>query len=292
MKLGFENGLITILRGLNNRLISLIEFDPRASHAAALDGLALARRVGHRQWMFQFRGMSAHLAYYFGEWDDASAAWHETLAEDPEPADRLLPVFELAKIAAGRGESVATAALEIAELASQVSDPQVTWASIDGPALLASADGRLAEAIAIWRSGMPGFPLKVSRWKWNTARLSIRLGDVVAAKADLTAQDEHGEHTPWAEAERLGGRAGVAALDGQTALATRLYVEAIRAFNDLGVGFVGAQTAIEMASVLDPAMPEVGDAVDAARELLTRLRARPFLDQLDAAVHRHALAAP
>jgi hypothetical protein len=41
-----------------------------------------------------------------------------------------------------------------------------------------------------------------------------------------------------------------------------------------------------MAILLDPAEPEVGEAVDAGRTILRRLRAQPLLEQLDAAVAR------
>jgi hypothetical protein len=41
-----------------------------------------------------------------------------------------------------------------------------------------------------------------------------------------------------------------------------------------------------MASVLDPGSPEVRAAVERAREILTKLRAQPFLDQLETALGR------
>jgi putative NIF3 family GTP cyclohydrolase 1 type 2 len=98
--------------------------------------------------------------------------------------------------------------------------------------------------------------------------------------------DERGVHTPLDEAERLGVRAGLAALDGQTAVAIRLYGDAQRAFHELGMVFAGAQTAIEMATVLDPTIPEVAQALESARAVLTRLRARAYLEQLEAASQR------
>jgi hypothetical protein len=41
-----------------------------------------------------------------------------------------------------------------------------------------------------------------------------------------------------------------------------------------------------MATLLDPAEPEVRAAAEAARVIPTRLRAMPFLDRLDAALAR------
>ena len=50
------------------------------------------------------------------------------------------------------------------------------------------------------------------------------------------------------------------------------------------------QGAIEMATRLDPELPEVRAAAEAGREILTGLRARPFLDRLEAAMARTSTA--
>jgi tetratricopeptide (TPR) repeat protein len=236
--------------------------------------------------MLQFLSVSAFAAFAIGEWDEAISLWQTALAEDPEPADRLLPNYSLAVVAAARGEPIDGAAEAIVRLAAEVSDPQISWVSVDGPASIASAEGRLADAAALWRSGVPNYPASAVAWLWSTARHSIRLGDAAGAKADLAAIDERGLHTPRDEAERLGVRAGLAALDGQTAVAIRLYGDALRAFDELGAVFVEAQTAIEMATVLDPTIPEVAEAVESARKVLTRLRASAYLEQLEAASQR------
>jgi hypothetical protein len=51
-----------------------------------------------------------------------------------------------------------------------------------------------------------------------------------------------------------------------------------------------------MATLLDPADPEVRAAVDAGREIFGRLRAQPFLGQLEAvaahSIHAEALRPP
>jgi hypothetical protein len=47
---------------------------------------------------------------------------------------------------------------------------------------------------------------------------------------------------------------------------------------------------IDMATLLDPAEPDVRAAADAAREILVRLRAKPVLERLDAAMARKAMA--
>ena len=69
-------------------------------------------------------------------------------------------------------------------------------------------------------------------------------------------------------------------------LSPRWAPDAIRRFRDLELPVDEALTAIEMATLLDPAKPEVRVAAESAREILTRLRAQPFLERLDAAMAR------
>ena len=66
----------------------------------------------------------------------------------------------------------------------------------------------------------------------------------------------------------------------------REYRGAIRRFRDLGLPIDEALTTIEMARLLAPAQPEVRAAADAAREILARLGAKPFLERLMLVVQR------
>jgi phage portal protein BeeE len=60
----------------------------------------------------------------------------------------------------------------------------------------------------------------------------------------------------------------------------------MRLWRDLGLAWDEALCAVTMATLLDPSEPEVRAAVETGREVLVRLRARPFLDRLDAAAGR------
>jgi hypothetical protein len=116
------------------------------------------------------------------------------------------------------------------------------------------------------------------------ARAALRAGDAAAATADLAALEATGVRGPAVDARRASIQAGLAALGGQDADALVLYRDAIRRFRDGGLPLDEALTAIEMATLLDPVEPAVRAAVAAAREILTRLAAAPFIVQLDAAV--------
>ncbi len=93
-----------------------------------------------------------------------------------------------------------------------------------------------------------------------------------------------GVHGPAIEADRTTIRAGLAALEGRPADALAAYRDVIRAWRDLGLAWDEALTGIHMATLLDPAEPEVRAAAEWAREILVRLGAAPFVARLDAAL--------
>jgi tetratricopeptide (TPR) repeat protein len=281
----------TVLRAINNRLIDLAEFDGKASRDAASDGLAIARRIGDRGWMFQFLFSAGFGAFVVGEWDEAVDLWESVLADDPEPADRMGPFYGLTTVRAARGESTRGAVEEFERMAAQLTDPQITWTRIGGPVSIALAEGRLADAATLVRGGLSAYPTLARDWLPLMARSAIRLGDSEGAEADLAQLDMLGLPTPRLSAERLAIRGGLASLDGRPADAIRLYSEALAGFRELGYVLPQAQTAIDMATLLDPSIPEVAAAIEAARAILTRLGARAYLDQLEAAVERRLVPA-
>ena len=63
-----------------------------------------------------------------------------------------------------------------------------------------------------------------------------------------------------------------------------LYRDTLRGWREFGLAYDAALTGIDMATLLDPAEPEVRAAADSTREILTRLGAKPFLARLDAAM--------
>ena len=60
----------------------------------------------------------------------------------------------------------------------------------------------------------------------------------------------------------------------------------MRLWRDLGLAWDEALCSVSMATLLDPSEPEVRAAVETGREVLVRLKARPFLELLDAAASR------
>jgi tetratricopeptide (TPR) repeat protein len=156
-----------------------------------------------------------------------------------------------------------------------------------GPTVVGStafASGRLAEAAAELAKCAEVY------WANLPSSISIRahsalwLGDATGAGHLLDILDGAGLHGPAIEADRVTIRAGIAALEARINDALGLYREALRAWRDLGLAWDEALCAIDMAQLIGPGDPEVREAAAAAREILVRLEAAPFVERLDAAV--------
>jgi hypothetical protein len=87
---------------------------------------------------------------------------------------------------------------------------------------------------------------------------------------------------PTVDARLVTMRAGVAALEGNRAKATGLYRDALSAWRSLGLVWDEALTGIDMATVLDPAWPEIKAVAADTLRILEDLRAGPYIARLGA----------
>jgi tetratricopeptide (TPR) repeat protein len=276
----------TVLRAINNRVVSLGDVDPRRHLEAVREGQALARRIGDRPMLIQFGGSLGFCLWSAGDWDGALQLWRDNLADDPEPADRLLSLYGAAIAHAARGEPVTDALNELARVAADVTDPQVLWTTADGPAFAAFAGRRLEEAGRLWREGAARFTFLAPAWLRSAALTALERRDAETLRGDLAALDGFGFHAPVVDLQRSELVAGLAALDGRTGEAARLYLELLRGLREIGLPVEAAFATIRMATVLEQRSRELREAVDEAAELLRRLRAAPFLERLEAAASR------
>ena len=94
------------------------------------------------------------------------------------------------------------------------------------------------------------------------------------------------------QADRLTLFGAAAALAGRSDEALIAYRRALGLWRELGLPWNEALCAIGAATVLEPSHPDIRAAAGSARDILTRLQARPFLELLDAALARddHATA--
>jgi class 3 adenylate cyclase/tetratricopeptide (TPR) repeat protein len=274
----------TLMRAANNRAALESSRDPRAAFEIGRAGLAAARRLGHRN--ATLIGNAAAAAGRVGEWRWGLEVLDEALAEDLEPSARAELLATSIKFHALFGDPTHELVAEMERLLGGATDPQqiatLGWAK----GWVAFSEGRLREARERMRRGIEllAFPENLPL----PARAALWDHDADAVRADLAELDASGVHGPALEADRATIRAGIASLEGQTADALAIYREALRAWRDLGLAWDEALCGLDMATLLDPSDPEVKAAAGTARETLSRLGAKPFLERLEAAMSPQA----
>ncbi|MFI5255042.1 MAG: AAA family ATPase [Candidatus Limnocylindrales bacterium] len=272
----------TQTRAAINRTALEFRRDPRLALEIGRAGVITARRLGQRNSVVT--GNAAGAAIRVGEWAWGAGVLEEALAEDFEAAARAELLAAAIEYDALLGEPTHEMVVEVEQLLAGATDV-MRLATLDwAKAWAAFGEGRLADARLHWRQAIAvvSSPEDLPQ----PARAALWAGDVAAARVDLAELDASGVHGPALEADRMTIRAGIAALEGRTADALALYREALRAWRDLGLAWDEALCGVDMASLLDPAEPEVRTAAEAARVTLVRLGAKPFLARLEAALAR------
>ena len=275
-----------ILRGKINRSAGLFEGDPRAGLESTREGYFESQRLGLRRRAIVFLMNSVEAGVSVGEWDWALPELEEWLTVELEPEDRIVLLSPLIQIRAWRGENVGELIDEVEQLVEGANDPSSQFTGVVVQALATFALEGSQDAALLFRKAASLSAGNAPSSYMMAARASLLAGDKAGAAQDFAEFAQTGMHGPFIEGRRTELRAGLAALDGRPADALVLYQDALRRYLDLGVEIDQAFTAIEMATLLDPTLPDVIAAGEVAREILVRLRAKPFLARLDAALAR------
>jgi tetratricopeptide (TPR) repeat protein len=255
------------------------------------EGLALARRVGHRVGMLRLVNNLGYTAFLTGDWGEALEHLDGQLTDDLEGTDRIALLGNSVIVHACRGDDVGDRLTELRRLLDD--DPLRATADVDDAVgNAAMADGRLHDARTAWRHLADQDAINAPEFNYRAARPALWDGDVEAARSDLAALDATGVHGSVVELRRMTIRAGLAALEGRPADALGQYREALRGWHDLGLAWDEALTGLDMATLLEPSEPEVRTAAESTRQILVRLGAKPFLQRLDAAMGRSTSAQP
>ncbi len=286
-RLAESEGLtFTILRATLNSTGIAEGDDPVASLATARRGLDLAVRLSLPAFLTSFRETVAFLSIRTGDWDGGVAVLREGL-ESVDEGDRVHLVGALAAFGILRGEPGATDLREIEQLLERETVPQTATHLPAAQVIVALVEGApaMAEAAADRIRELLPQPLEPSVWS-VLARTALWARDGEMAARALAGHRASASRGRAMEADRSTMSAGLAALAGRWDEARTTYRAALRSWRDLGLPFDEALTAIDMATLLDPAEPEVRAAADSARETLARLGARPLLARLEAAMSR------
>ncbi len=260
---------------------ALFDFDPGASLLLSRENLATSRRLGRRDATVAYN--AAWLATWCGDWDWALDEVDDFLGADLDREDRALMVSLQVWIASWRGEAVEAGITVLERLAAGLTTPPMASGYHEARAQVALAAGRLAEARDEASEASRYTPAAPDVLRL-AARAALWCRDGDGSRAALEALESVGAHGLVVDAAGVTIRAGLAALDGRPDDAVRAYRGVLGRWRDLGLPLDEAFTAIEMATLLDPATPEVAAAAERAREILVPLRAQPFLDRLEAAM--------
>jgi class 3 adenylate cyclase/tetratricopeptide (TPR) repeat protein len=270
-----------VLGALVVRGYFLSEVDNVQARQCYMDGLAMARRVGHRALSQQLVNNIGYTSFLTGEWEYGLAELDKVLAEDPDVTSRIWLLSNELIIRISRGDPVADSLAELDRLIAQVDGAHLRLSAEDTRANLAQAEGRLDDAQRHWLSVVGVWASQEAPSYYQAARAALWAGDLDAVRRYADGLEATGVHGPIIEVRRTNVRAAIAALEGRAAEASALYREAFAAWAHLKIAWEQALTGIDMATVLDLADPDVQAAVRSTREILTRLGAKPYLERLE-----------
>ena len=291
-RLAAANGLTEIeLRAIGNLAIEQSDVEASAGLAAFEEAIGLARRAGLRSLMFNNIANYGWQAFVAGKWDAAVQVMSEALLEDAPGRGRILILSNILLIQVSRGESIVEGLAEMERLGEQMSGPEKESLLNDVKAHAAMAHGDLEAARDFFmkEASLDGY---AHEYLSRAGRAALWAGDVGDATALLTQLDDIGSVVPMAKARRATLAAGVAAAEGRTAEALSLYRDALARLRDIHVLWDEALTGLDMAKLLDPEQPEVAAIVASTRSIMEELRAKPYLEMLDAALARGSAAPP
>jgi tetratricopeptide (TPR) repeat protein len=255
--------------------------------ALAMDRALLeeSRRAGLRAAAIVAAGNGAEAARTVGDWDWAETEVGALLASDIDREDRIWLLAQALIMGRLRGEALDDAQAEFDRVAAPVAAQAVQQTDIrDLEAWSALLDGRLQEASRQWEATAGASPLNAPSALAMAGRARLWDGDLAGARAALEAGDATSVHGPFVEARSTALAAGIAALDDRPGEALALFGRARDQMREAQALFELALVGLDMAVLLDLAGPAVQAAIDESRQILGRLRARPLLARLEAAV--------
>jgi class 3 adenylate cyclase/tetratricopeptide (TPR) repeat protein len=287
LALAQAHGLTASEYRARNNLSTLYGLDDnRVALAVARDGLDLMRKLGERQWAIGLAVKCAAAALETGDWDWALEVIAEFDQSDVQPYGRVNLIVGRAVINGWRGNWEADAAdlADIEPLIARWTDPQ--WAALPTYVALhrVLAAGDLETAYRAAMRGLEVAPGDVLVTSYNAAfaaRAALWMKDRTRMADALSRVDAVRIRGGWVDTVRQTLRAGLLALDGRTEEAVQGYVAAARQWRELEVWFPLALSQLDFAATIGTDNPDAKAAADEAREIFTRLGAKPLLQRLE-----------
>jgi hypothetical protein len=280
------------MRARNNLAAALGDDEPARATRLVIETMDLAREVGARgMYNWQVAVATLGLKAEGRDWD----AHLERMREASETAtirgDRVRLRSSRGMMESARGEGLDQIGPELAEIIgdSAAADDRFLLLMATGYAALMSGDADTA-----YRKGMDatrvqtqtaegGANLALRAAIWNPDPERIRVAALAVEEGPSTGAE--------AQAFRAGAAGAVAAVDGRTAEAVAALRDAVSRLAALDQHFDAAEMAV-FATILLPSHPEIRRLAEEHRPLLEELRARPYLERLDAALAAESSPAP
>ena len=255
--------------------------DPVAAFTISRDAIAESRRTGIIGNLRYVLGNAVDGATDVGEWDWALAAIEEHEPLLVEPAEQLWFGAYTTAIRAMRGEDVEAEARRLHEQSLEFDDPQFRMLGAYGLQCVNLVHERWADQVRLADEILAVNPVIGADWAHVGVFAAVRMDDLPTARRLREAFDQA---TPGRrnEADAMAADGGIATLEGRSADARALYLQALRMMRELGLRtWLGILTLDALASgTLDA--DEHRRAADEAREIFTSVRAQGLLDRLDA----------
>jgi tetratricopeptide (TPR) repeat protein len=272
------------MRIRNNLASSTTEDQPLRGLQMTLESVEIARQLGDRGMFNWVVGFAAVLVAYAGrDWDAQLELLREALDGATLRADRSRLTALKAIIEIARGERLDEIPAELRELVGASTDPDDMFGLMITTADAAHASGDYATAYRLGMdlAGMQTQNPEVALASAGRAAIWMRDLDKARAVAERVAglQLTGG----FTDAQRNHIDAAVAALEGRTDEAVAGFREAVTWLQREEMLFAAATNVVD-ATVLLPGHAEVRAWAAEVRPLLVELRARPYLERLDAAL--------
>jgi class 3 adenylate cyclase/predicted ATPase len=271
-------------RARHNLASQLGEDDPKGAIEQLESTLELARSHGdrgHYTWLVGTLGISRLLAGR--EWDEQLELSREAFEASTLRSDRGRLRARGGTIQIARGEGVDELVADVEEFFRDSSDPEDLFTVAMSRSGASLVKGDLIEA---YRRGMEAADIHTQLEEVGlraAMRAAIWMRDPVRARAVSERASGLRSTSAVRQAHGARGVAAVAALEGRRAEAVAAFRDARDRMRRLEQWFEFATFAVDAVTVL-PDEPEIRAWVDEARPILERLRARPFLERLDASL--------
>jgi tetratricopeptide (TPR) repeat protein len=283
------------LRAYYNLTDASIQVDAyREARERVVAGLALARRVGHRDWEWQFIGQMFPQAA-LGEWDDVLQRGadlpFEAIGDNRIAYNGFLATIP--SIHVRRGQlSEATQAHAVFSDADDSDDVQERSTAASGRAIIARAEGRHDDALRHAREaldarvelGIGHEAMKDSVVEGVEAALALGRFDEAEELLGIVASIPPGRQSPYLDAQSRRLNAKVADLRGDEAQVEAGFKRAAGMLRELETPFWMAVTLLEHGEwlVRQERAEDAKPLLDEAREVFERLEAAPWLERVDA----------